>query len=567
MRRKHVLSLLMLSMGVALLVAATTVGVATSAPQKAGSAKALRGGVLRVAHSGGGFDTLDPQIQYVANDAALLYSTQALLLNFPNKAGKAGSILRPDGAVAMPKISKNGKVYTFTIRKNLRFSDGSRVTGKAWQRAFERVLSPQQYVQNGCFLGIDQLIVGGEAFADCAGGGANAKASHISGIKATKSKVTFRLTKANPTFLSILGMPWFGAVKPNMPYSKSANGVLTYPSAGPYYISTNTPQRLAVLKRNKYYHGMLLHNPNQIVIQENDGSGEAQVLQIEKNQIDTDYGQVPSSQVSTVAQKYGGANKGQFHVGSTTCVNWASLNTQNGPTKNANVRKALSYALGRTPVVKLLGPYAGMPSGQFLVPGLPGYKKLHIYGNYPNFAKARKVGGSALHGNLNLYYRPSSRFQSNLVQFEKREFGLLGFQTTLQTSDPSGYYHPLQTKSIALGPNGYNVGGGGWCADYLDPYDYMNVNLDGRTIGDTGNVNYFYFKNSNWDKKLDKAAAKFGAKRSAAYAALDKELMTKYVPFIPYLVSNNRFLTSKRVKNYLYSAYYNYPVLNALSVG
>jgi peptide/nickel transport system substrate-binding protein len=566
MRRKHVLSVLMLSMGVALLVAAMTVGAATSATQKAGSAKALRGGVLRVAHSGGGFDTLDPQIQYVANDAALLYATQTLLLNFPNKAGKAGTILRPDGAVSMPTISKNGKVYTFHIRKNLRFSDGSPVLANAWQRAFERVLSPQQYVQNACVLYIDKMIVGGEKFANCPGTAGVKTSAHISGIKAKGRTLVFHLTKPNPTFLAILGMPWFGAVKPNMPYSKNPNGVLTYPSAGPYYIAQNQPQRLAVLKRNKYYNGFQEHNPNQIVIQENDGGGEAQVLQIEKGQIDTDFGQVPSDQVSTVAKKYGGPNKSQFHVGSTTCITWASLNTARAPTNVAAARKALSYALGRAPIVKLLGPYAGRPADQFLVPVLPCYKKLNIYPNYPNFAKARKVGAGHLNGTLNLYYRPSSTFQSNLVQFEQREFGLLGFKTNLQASDPSGYYHPLMTRSIATGPNGFNVAGGGWCADYLDPFDYMNANLDGRTIADTGNVNYFYFNNAKWNKAMDHAASLFGKKRAAAYAALDKTLMTKYVPFIPYLVSNNRFLTSKRVKNYLYSAYYNYPVLQALSV-
>jgi peptide/nickel transport system substrate-binding protein len=567
MRRKHVLSLLMLSMGVALLVAATTVGVASSAPQKAGSAKALRGGVLRVAHSGGGFDTLDPQISYVANDWAALYATSRLLLNFPNKAGKAGSVLQPDAAKAMPIISKNGKVYTFTLRKGMKFSDGSPVTAAAFQRAFERDLSPKMYVQNGCFLGIDQMIVGGTKFANCAGASGVKTSTHISGIKAKGLKLTFRLTKANPTFLSILGMQWFAATKPNMRYSNNPNGILLYPSAGPYYIATNKPQRLAVLKRNKYYHGFQRANPNEIVIQENNGSGEAQVLQTEKGQIDLDFGQVPSDQVSTVAKKYGGPNKSQFHVGPTTCVNWASLNTQKAPTNAAGARKALSYALGRAPIVKLLGPYAGRPADQFLVPGIPGYKKLNIYPNYPNFAKARKVGAGHLSGNLNLYYRPSSTFQSNLVQFEQREFGLLGFKTTLQQSDPSGYYHPLQTKSIALGSNGFNVAGGGWCADYLDGFDYMNVNLDGRTIGDSGNVNYFYFNSSAFNKGLDHAAAQFGAKRAAAYAALDKTLMTKYVPFIPYLVSNNRFLTSHRVKNYLYSAYFNYPVLQALSVG
>ena len=89
MRRKHMLSLLLLCMGVALLIAATTVGVASSATQKASSSKALRGGTLRVNQSAGAFDTLDPGLAYVTNDWEVLYSTGLNLVNFPNKAGQA----------------------------------------------------------------------------------------------------------------------------------------------------------------------------------------------------------------------------------------------------------------------------------------------------------------------------------------------------------------------------------------------------------------------------------------------------------------------------------------------
>jgi peptide/nickel transport system substrate-binding protein len=565
MRRKHVLSVLMLSMGVALLILATTVGVASSATQKSSSAKALRGGVLKVAHSGDGFDTLDPQLAYVANDWGLLYNTQLLLVNFPNKPGKAGLVLQPEAASSFPTISKDGKTYVFHLRKGQRFSDGSPVTAAAFQRAFERVLSPKQYAQYGCFDAIDQKIVGGKQFANCAGAKVKTT-SHISGITAKGLTLTIHLVKADPTFISILAMQWFGAVKPNMKYTTDPNGILVYPSAGPYYISADQPQRLAVLKRNPYYHGFRESNPNQIVIQENAGSGEPQVLQIEKNQIDLDFGGVPSTQVAAVAQKYG-VNKSQFHVGTTSCIDWLELNNARAPTNDLKVREALNYAIGRSPIIRLGGPYSGVAADQLLTPPIPGYHKLNIYPNFPNFAKAKAVGAGHLSGTLNLYYRPSSRFQSSLVQFEQAQFSRIGFQTNLQQSDPTGFYRPLETKSIATGPDGYNVAWGGWCADYFDPFDYFNVNLDGRTIGATGNVDYFYFNNSKFNAAMDKAAALSGPARYAAYAALDKDLMTKYIPFIPYEVSNNRFLTSSRVKNFIYHDYFDYPILGALSVG
>jgi len=566
MRRKHVLSLLMLSMGVALLIAATTVGVASSATQKAGSAKALRGGVLKVNQSAGAFDTLDPGLAYVTNDWEVLYSTGMNLVNFPNKAGQAGSQLFPEAAKAFPTISRNGKTVTFHIRPGLRFNDGSKVTAASYRRAWERILSPNMYAQYGIFDQLDKMVVGAKQFCGKSCGASGKPAAHISGIKAKGLTLTFHLLKPNPTFVSILGMQWFGAVKANMPYwKKSSSGVLKYPSAGPYYIATNSPGRLVVLKRNKYYHGIRHANPNQIVIQSFPNSnGEASLLQIEKNQVDFDMAGIPSDDVAKVAKQYGGPNKGQFHVGGQACILWEAFNNAKAPTNSAAVRKALNYAIGRSPIIKLLGPYAGAASDQILVKGLPGYKKFAAYGNYPNFAKARAAGGAALHNAppLNIYYNQASAFRTNEATFMQRQLQAIGLTAKLEPSDPQDYYGPLETKGTD-----YNIAHSGWCADYFDPFDFINVNFDGRSIQKTGNVDYFYFNNAAFNKQMDAAASKSGKARAAAYAKLDKTLMTKYAPAFPLYTPNFRYLTSKRVKNVIYSNYFGYPILNAMSVG
>jgi peptide/nickel transport system substrate-binding protein len=146
MRRKHVLSLFVLSMGVALLVAATTVGVAASATKTA-SASAKSGGVLKVNQSAGTFDTLDPQLAYVTNDWNVLDATQLMLLNYQDKPGAAGNQIVPEAAKAFPTISHGGKLYTYHLKKGLKFNDGSPVTAKSYQRAFERILSPKMFAQ------------------------------------------------------------------------------------------------------------------------------------------------------------------------------------------------------------------------------------------------------------------------------------------------------------------------------------------------------------------------------------------------------------------------------------
>ena len=52
----------------------------------------------------------------------LLYATCAKLLNYPDRAGLAGSQLVPEVAQSLPTLSADRKSYTFTIRSGFRFS-------------------------------------------------------------------------------------------------------------------------------------------------------------------------------------------------------------------------------------------------------------------------------------------------------------------------------------------------------------------------------------------------------------------------------------------------------------
>ncbi len=112
MRKKQMLSLFMLVLGVALLVAATTVGAATSATQRTGKAGVSKGGTLRVNEANADFDFVDPQLAYRTDDWAMLFTTAMQLVSFPEKAGVAGSQLYPQAATAFPTVSKDGKTYT-----------------------------------------------------------------------------------------------------------------------------------------------------------------------------------------------------------------------------------------------------------------------------------------------------------------------------------------------------------------------------------------------------------------------------------------------------------------------
>jgi len=553
MRKKHMLSLLLLTAGVALLVAATTVGVASSATSKytkVSSATAHKGGVLRVDQSSTDFDTVDPGLAYVTNDWAMLYTTQMLLVNFPEKNGQAGSVLYPEGATAFPTVSNNGKTYTFHIRAGLKFSDGSPVTAAAWQRAWERNLSPKMGSPYGVNDQFQKVVVGGEDFL--AG-----KTQHIAGISAKGLTLTFHLTKPNPTFVAFLSMQWFGAVKPDMAYTTT--GLNVYPSAGPYYIASRDPGKTTVLKRNPYYKGSRPANPDEIIFTSNTDQDQS-LLQTKAGQTDLDMSGVPP----TAAASLGTPNKGQFKVGPTSCVIYALLNTARAPTNSLAVRKAINWGIDRPALLRLLGKYAGARTDQILVPGIPGYKPYKIYAFAgANVAKAKSVGGSALTsaGPLNVIHSTSA---AGVAGAQEIEYNLkqMGLNYNDVPTPGTVYYNTLETKGTS-----YNLARAGWCADYFDPFDYINVLLDGRSIQANNNTNMAYLNAPKLDAQMDAAAALSGSARATAYAKLDESVMANYAPWVPYEIANDRFYTSKRTGNWIYSAYFGEPDFNALTVG
>jgi peptide/nickel transport system substrate-binding protein len=554
MRSRHLLSLFMLVVGVAMLVVAVSVGAAGSAVKKAGSADAKKGGTLRLNMADADFDFVDPQLAYRTDDWSMIYATSMPLVGFEEKTGAAGAQLTPQAATSFPTVSKDGKTYTFHIRPGLKFSDGSAVTAASFQRSWERILSPKMGSPLGVNLSLQDDVVGAKAFLD-------GKAAKISGISAKGLTLTFHLTSPNATFVSILSMQWFTAVPANLPYSST--GLNTYPAAGPYYISSRNPGRSTVLKRNPNYKGNRPANPDQIVFTPNVNRDQS-LLQVKAGQADMDIEGLPATATASLGQQFG-VNKGRFYVGSTSCVNYMAMNNARAPFNNVNLRKAVEYAIDRPAQVRLLGAYAGKRTAQLLVPGIPGYKPYHAYPlSGADIAKAKQIGGAAIASapTLNIVHTTSTA-STNRAQVAEFNLKQAGFKVNDLPTPATNYYQVIQTKGTT-----YNfVTNGGWCADYFDPFDYLNVLFDGRKIQAANNNNYAYFNNASFNKGLDHAASLSGAARSAAYAQLDKDLITKYAPVVPYLLPTNDYFVASRVKNWIYSAYFGSPYLNALSVG
>src|SRR5918911_21491 len=191
MRRRLLFSIVAMAIGAGLLAAASMAGSAKSSGPNASFAGAKKGGTLHINISDSDVDYIDPQLSYYVPGWALLYTTCRQLLNYPDRSGKRGTRLYADGAVRFPKVSRGGRVYTFTVRSGMRFSNGKKITAANYKYAIERAANPKLGSPAGPFMG------------DIAGWNrANKSGGHVSGVRVRGRRITITLTHAHADFLS-----------------------------------------------------------------------------------------------------------------------------------------------------------------------------------------------------------------------------------------------------------------------------------------------------------------------------------------------------------------------------
>jgi len=541
-------------LSVALLVAGTSLLVAASFASAGNASHSLKkGGIWKA-----GYETasvqVDPQIAYITSAWWLEYATAAKLYNYPDKPGPAGSKLVPEVASKFT-VSKNGRVYTFTLRKGYRFSDGSKVTAKNFTYAIDRVANKDLASPGAAFITdpAGTNIVGAQKVN--AGQG-----THVSGAVAKGNKLIIHLTKADGTFMSKITMPFFQATSTKLPLTKEVVTVSgnNLPSAGPYYYSRNQVNQLTSLRQNKYWKPTLgMKRPRNLAgLDVEWGQNEQTMFNLTKaGQLDED-STMPPAEVQGVANQYG-VNKTRFWSKAQNCTGYLPLNMANNLFKgNTSLRKAINYAITRSAYVAQRGPYAGGPWTHLFNSGVPGWRNVKLYTR--NLTKAKKLAkGHFKSGKIVVGYRTNSTANQNQYQIVRQDLINLGFKGGDITGKPYGGGN-LYT---AMGTKGTDIDLGvsmGWCSDYPDPYDWINILLYGGNIQAENNNNYSYMNIPKWNKKMQAAARLVGPNRLKVYGQMDLDLMNQVAPVAAETTYNNRYFFSARVnpKGLVYQGIY-----------
>jgi ABC-type transport system substrate-binding protein len=496
-----------------------------------GSGHAVQGGTLRVNISKSDVTTLDPQIDYEFLGGGVLWATCVKLVYYPDRPAPLGSQLRPEAAAGLPRVSRDGRTYTFTVRSGYRFNTGEAVTAASFGRSFERIFAPKMGSPGVNFV------------SDIAGAPAalKGKVKLPSGIRIKGNTLSITLTQSAPDLIARLAMNFFCAVPVGTPIDP--NGV-TPAMAGPYYVAQRVPNRRIVLKPNPFYHGPRPHHLAEIDFTPNTDT-QTSFLQIEKDQADYDLYGSPPTEFAGLAKRYG-VNRGRFWAHPSLEVNYLALNTQRAPFTDPKLRQAVNYAISRAAILAQAGFKAGNPSDQVLPPTMRGFRDAKIYPlTAPDIARAKSLmGGKTYSVNL---YTTTDETATRQAQVVQNELGKIGVTVNIKQ-----YAFGVLVSKTGVTSEPYDIVALGWIADYADPFDFINILLSGDKITKTNNVNLAQFNDPKFNGEINHAALLTGSKRFSTYGKLDVDISRIAAPWAALSNSNIREFVSKRVGCYTF---------------
>ena len=490
-----------------------------------------QGGIFRYGVPGASVQ-IDPQLAYVTTAWWMEYATAAKLFNYPDRSGPAGTRLVPEVASRFT-VSRDGRTWTFVIRKGFRFSDGLPVTAASFRYAIDRVANHDLASPGAPFI---TDLKG----ANVVGAGAvnSGSAQHVRGVVVKGNRLIVHLTRPYAALPRLLATPFFQATSARLPLSREVTG--GYPSAGPYSFSRNEANVVTELRRNPYYRGARPHNLRGVDVRWNLDE-ESAYQRVQSGALDES--SPPAAHLREAARAYG-VNRTRFWVKPTTCVGLLAINRARPLFRNnVALRRALNWAVNRRAYAAAAGPYAQSPWTHLLPPTFPGSvtaAKLQPYRGAPDLGRARRLAAGHLRrGRINVGYRSSGTIgapQARLLRDDLVKLGIEPARIKLKPFGGAAIYEAMGKRNTDL-----DLGVGmGWCGDFLsDPAFLISLALDPTSP--------FGSRNTKYQRKLAAALRLTGRARERALGRLDLEVTRNVAPTVVLDVYNNRYLFSSRV--------------------
>ena len=405
--------------------------------------------------------TLDPAASNDALSASYIVQIFSGLLKLNDNLEPV-----PDIAANMPTISADGLTYTFQLRKDVKFSDGTPVTADDFQYSWERVAnpatnSPTAAAYLGDIVGVSDMLAG--------------KATRISGVKIIDN-YTLQLTIKSPEsyFLYKLTVPTFFVVE----QSNVSSGVNWWQKpigTGPFKVQEWKKDTDFILARNDLYYA--------------DKAKIAQVKMI-LNSTSSDMDLFETGQVDIAGPSTAYYDKimdkaepfySDLSISINLSVDYIGFNCKQPPFDDANIRKAFSLAIDKDIMVSLTYRNMAQKAEGILPPDLPGYNKNLVGLDYDvnqaqALIKASKYGDVSKLPPITLTIEGAGGTADPITQALVYQWKQnLGIDVKVRELEPEVYNSSNLSQEL---DQMYYFG---WIADYPYPQDFLEILFNSRS--------------------------------------------------------------------------------------
>ncbi|EAN5162034.1 oligopeptide ABC transporter substrate-binding protein OppA [Salmonella enterica] len=418
----------------------------------------------------------------------------------------------PSPGVAEKWENKDFKVWTFHLRKNAKWSDGTPVTASDFVYSWQRLADPNtaspyaSYLQYGHIANIDDIIAGKKPATEL-------------GVKALDDH-TFEVTLGEPVpyFYKLLVHPSVSPVpktaveKFGDKWTQPANIVTN----GAYKLKNWVVNERIVLERNPQY----WDNDKTVINQVTYLPISSEVTDVNRyrsGEIDMTYNNMPIE----LFQKLKKEIPNEVRVDPYLCTYYYEINNQKAPFNDVRVRTALKLALDRDIIVNKVKNQGDLPGYSYTPPYTDGAKLVEPewfkWSQKKRNEEAKKLLTEAGFTadkplTLDLLYNTSDLHKKLAIAVASIWRKNLGANVKLENQEWKTF---LDTRHQGA----FDVARAAWCADYNEPTSFLNTMLS-----DSSN-NTAHYKSPAFDKLIaDTLKVTDDAQRSELYAKAEQQL-------------------------------------------
>ncbi|HEY5987864.1 MAG TPA: ABC transporter substrate-binding protein [Streptosporangiaceae bacterium] len=532
-----------------------------------------KGGTLNFASSAAIPDSADPGNTSYAQMWNLTRLYTMPLMTYASCPGACGLRVVPMLATGPGVVSDNGLTWTYHIKPNVHFEDGTLVTSADVKYAVERTYDRGKFPLGPAYYP-SLLAPQKPAYP----GPYKDRSKNLMGLKAVETPnsttVVFHLAKPFADFNYVTAIPQSAPVPPSK--DTGANYQLHPMSTGPYMFQSYQINKQLTLVPNPHWNPATDPNakqlPSKIVLTFNVNPNDVD-NRLLAGDIQVD---LPGTGVQAAARtKILTTPSLKAHSDNPVSgFEWfMTLNNRVPPMNNIHCRIAVEYAANKVDNQTAYGgPYAGGAiASTASPPNVVGHKPFDLYEATTkpqgDLTKAKQQLQACGHPNgfsTGITYRSDRPKEVAVAQAMQAALARVGIKLTLHGFPTASY-----TSNFAGVPNyvhshGLGITVYGWAPDWPDGYGEFYYIAAGAAISPVGNTNLGELNDPVVNSLLDKFATTADpAVRNSYTSQIDRQIM-KDAAFLPIVYAKALLYRSPRLTNVYVQPYYgmyNYAVL------